>query len=174
MKIKTNIHIEEKLWKKHSGISKIIKNAIQIAVNDTILKQTNKNFEVSLLLTDDQKIQQLNKIYRQKDQTTNVLSFPLFDGKKIKNGNFNKIIDQLNLVNPYGLCHNLGDIAFSYQTLEKEAIEQQKSFIDHLTHLVIHGFLHLIGFDHIKKRDAEIMEKLEIDILSKIGIKNPY
>ena len=106
--------------------------------------------EISFLLTDDDKIQKLNKQYRNKDYPTNVLSFESGDD----------II--------------LGDIVVSFDTLLRESIENNKSFSDHFTHLVIHGILHLQGYDHITDNDAQIMEKIEIDTLKKMNIGNPY
>ncbi len=167
MKVKTDIIIAEKLWKKDPNISKKIKSLIKIIVPQTSLAQLKTATEISILLTNDTQIQELNKNYRQKNKPTNVLSFPLLDGKKIKNGNFNK----LDLSADYLA---LGDIVISYQTVLKESEEQNKTFENHLTHLIIHSLLHLIGFDHEQERMAKIMEDLEVEILQKMGIKNPY
>ncbi len=110
----------------------------------------NQPCEISIVLTDDAHIQILNRDYRGKDKPTNVLSFPQ---------------DEPSL---------LGDLVFAYETIAREAIEQNKSFTDHMTHMIVHGTLHLIGYDHIKDHEAQIMEGLEIEILSKLNIKNPY
>ncbi|MCE3254514.1 MAG: hypothetical protein K0R25_8 [Rickettsiaceae bacterium] len=166
MVIKTNIIIAENRWKKHSGISKKIKSLLSEITPYTPLANIDCKVEISILLTGDEQIQELNKNYRSKDKPTNVLSFPLLDGKKIKNGDFSKIQFAKNQI--------LGDIAIAYQTVLRESQEQEKDFEHHLYHLVIHSLLHLIGFDHIKKSDAEIMEELEVKILKKLGIKNPY
>ncbi len=164
--IKTDIIIAEKLWKTQPNISSQIKSLIKQIVPQTPLA-TIKKIEISILLTNDKQIQELNKNYRHKDKPTNVLSFPLLDGKKIKNGNLQK----LNLNTDYLA---LGDIVISYETLSKEAKEQNKTFQNHLTHLLIHSLLHLIGFDHEKEKDAQIMEELEIKILANLEISNPY
>jgi probable rRNA maturation factor len=166
MMIKTDITIDEKLWKTQPNISAQIKSLIKQIVPQTTLA-TIKKIEISILLTNDKQIQELNKNYRHKDKPTNVLSFPLLDGKKIKNGNLEKL--DLN-----GDYLALGDIVIAYETILKEAAEQNKTFQNHLTHLLIHSLLHLIGFDHEKEKDAEIMEELEIKILKNLGIKNPY
>lgn len=99
-------------------------------------------------------MRQYNKAYRSKDQSTNVLSFP-------------------SDINEDGIIH-LGDILLSFERISLEAAEGKKSFEDHLYHLIIHGTLHLLGYDHIKKSDANIMENLEILILSDLNIANPY
>jgi apolipoprotein N-acyltransferase len=105
---------------------------------------------VSLLLTDDAEIRALNRQYRSIDQPTNVLSFETGDAEL------------------------LGDIVLSFDRVEREAAEQGKSFHDHAVHLVAHGVLHLLGHDHVKGNDARAMEALEIKILRKLGIQNPY
>jgi probable rRNA maturation factor len=107
--------------------------------------------EVSIVLTDDTNIQTLNRDYRGKDKPTNVLSFPQDDAPGM-----------------------LGDIVLAHETILREAEEQDKDFDSHLKHLVVHGCLHLLGYDHENDEDAEEMEALEVAILQKIGVKNPY
>lgn len=115
--------------------------------------------EVGITLTDDAAIQALNKQHRGKDKATNVLSFPAYDP---------------DLPHPAGAPVELGDIVLAYETIAREATEQGKSFHDHVTHLIIHGTLHLIGHDHEQDDEAETMEALEVRILAELGIKNPY
>ncbi len=112
--------------------------------------------ELSLVLADDAFVQKLNAQYRDKNRPTNVLSFP-----QDNEGDC-----------PTDFC--LGDLVLAYETIMREAKEQNKSFADHLTHLLVHGVLHLLGYDHQKKEKAEEMEALEITILSKMGIADPY
>ena len=107
---------------------------------------------VTVLLTDDKTVRQLNGRFRGKDQPTNVLSFPAFE-------------------NPEGF---LGDIALAYETCEREAAEQGKSLAHHLQHLVAHGALHLVGYDHQSDAEAQAMEALEREILSGLGVPDPY
>jgi probable rRNA maturation factor len=115
--------------------------------------------EVSILLTDDTQIQALNREYRQQDKPTNVLSFAA--------------LDEDSPLPPDGPIL-LGDVIVAYQTTEREAREEGKSFADHLSHLVVHGVLHLLGYDHIEDDEAEEMESLERSILGALGVPDPY
>lgn len=117
---------------------------------------TSGNNIVSILLTDDEKMSGLNRLYRNKVGTTNVLSF----------ANENQHTHSKNIL--------LGDIALSFTTVLKESTQSKISFINHVKHLLIHGCLHLIGFDHGTAIEAQKMEALEVDILSKLGVQNPY
>ncbi|MCK5284722.1 MAG: rRNA maturation RNase YbeY [Alphaproteobacteria bacterium] len=112
--------------------------------------QENEEIELSIVLADNAFIQDLNKNWRDKDNPTNVLSFPQ--------------------EHPF----ILGDVILALETIQKEASEQKKSFNEHLTHLIIHGILHLLGHDHETKKEAKNMEALEIKILTAFNIKNPY
>ncbi len=120
--------------------------------------------EISLLYTDDTHIQELNKEFREKDKPTNVLSFP--DTPLTDEALKQSVAWQEPLL--------LGDIAIAKETLIREAEKQKKSFDDHFCHLLLHGILHLLGFDHIEDDEAEEMEALEIKLLAKMGIDNPY
>lgn len=115
--------------------------------------------EISIVLADDAFIQNLNRDYRGKDSPTNVLSFPQFEP------------NDLDKKAPFLA---LGDIILAFETLQREASEQEKSLRAHTTHLIAHGLLHLLGYDHIEDSEAEAMEKLEIRILKALSIKNPY
>ncbi|MDR0677547.1 MAG: rRNA maturation RNase YbeY [Holosporaceae bacterium] len=114
------------------------------------------NVEICFLFTNDEEIRILNKTYRGKNKSTNVLSFPA---------------DSINEKSEMCL---LGSIALSFETIRKESRIQKETFSNHLSHLIIHGILHLLRYDHIKKEQAEEMEKLEIKILKKMNIANPY
>lgn len=112
--------------------------------------------EVSLLLCDDSQIRELNSNWRGKDSATNVLSFPLdqpFHGEGAK---------------------HLGDIVLAFETVEREAGEKKIPVGQHTAHLVVHGLLHLLGHDHENARDAEEMERLEVEILATLGVPDPY
>ena len=105
---------------------------------------------LTIRIVDEAESQSLNNQYRKKNEPTNVLSFLISD-------------------NPL-----LGDIILCHSVIKKEALAQKKSIDDHYAHLIIHGYLHLIGFDHTKNDDALTMENKEIAVLKKLGIKNPY
>lgn len=105
--------------------------------------------EITVMLADDALMRQLNHDYRGKDAPTNVLSFS-------------------------GEGDYLGDIVLARQTIEREAKAQRKTVRTHATHLLVHGTLHLLGHDHLRDKEAQTMEALEIKILKKLGISNPY
>jgi probable rRNA maturation factor len=115
--------------------------------------------ELAVMLTDDAGVRTLNRNWRGIDKPTNVLSFPAL---------------QPTAGAPADAPRMLGDIAIAYETTRKEADEEEKPFDHHLSHLAVHGFLHLIGYDHEKDGDAEAMEGLEREILAQLGIPDPY
>lgn len=117
-------------------------------VTSALEKESDK--EISIVLANDSIIQTLNKDFRGKDKPTNVLSFPQNDVKM------------------------LGDVIISLDTIKREAEEQEKTLKNHYTHMLIHGTLHLLGYDHETDEDAIEMETLEIEMLENLGIKNPY
>lgn len=125
---------------------------------------------ITILLTTDIHVQELNRDFRDKDEPTNVLSFPAYSLEELKD--LIHHLPQLKKSNLPPLI--LGDIALAYETIEREAKEQHKTFIDHATHLVVHGILHLLGYDHIIESEQAQMESLEIEILSQLHIQNPY
>ena len=126
------------------------------------LLNITKSLEVSVLLTNDKCIQEMNKQFRDKDKPTNVLSFPQLSAQELANI---QMMQQPIL---------LGDIAMSFETIQRESSEQNKLFMNHLAHLFVHSTLHLLGYDHIEDDEANAMEKLETNILSKLNISNPY
>jgi probable rRNA maturation factor len=125
--------------------------------------------EVSLLACDDARIKILNAGFRAKDKATNVLSWPADDLSPDAPG------EQPYLPEPDVMGElMLGDVAISYETCLREADEQAKPISAHVTHLLVHGCLHLLGYDHETDADATVMERLETEILGKMGLPDPY
>ena len=139
-------------------VVKLTKNACKAACLMTRAGTDQNMIEVSIMLADNNLIKSLNHEYLNRNEPTNVLSFPT-GNKKTPHRNFPIL---------------LGDIIIAYETVVNEAIVEGKSLRDHLCHLVVHGMLHLLGFDHEGSSDADIMETIEIDILQKLNIANPY
>lgn len=140
--------IEDENWAK-SGFSP--QELCQEIARTTLSFFEGNHEAIVVLLCDDAKIRELNLKWRGFDKATNVLSFEYPANSPI-----------------------LGDIALSYQTCANEAIEQGKTLKNHFTHLLVHGILHLLGYDHIEDEDALEMESLEKEILAKMGIEDPY
>ena len=122
---------------------------------DAALDGFNQDTEIVVRIVDEQESAELNNQYRHKQGPTNILSFPFEVPKGI----------ELNL---------LGDLVICAPVLEKEASEQHKALTDHWAHIIVHGVLHLLGYDHIQDKEAELMENKEITILNKLNINNPY
>lgn len=112
--------------------------------------------EIAVLLTDDEGVAALNERWRGKSQPTNVLSWPAVSPKLLS------------------LSPMIGDIALAYETCAREAEEEGKAFEDHVTHLTVHGTLHLVGYDHETEQEAEAMEALERQVLAGLGVADPY
>ncbi|MEE8188996.1 MAG: rRNA maturation RNase YbeY [Kiloniellales bacterium] len=120
--------------------------------------ETPRETEVSLVLASDAGLRRLNRDYRGKDRPTNVLSFPI-DGEETPED---------------GGLRLLGDVVLAFETVQAETREQGKPLGDHLSHLVVHGVLHLLGYDHTGEADAAAMERLETGVLAGLGIADPY
>jgi probable rRNA maturation factor len=146
-----DISIDDKNWAAVPNLRKLSRRAISAAIGD------NK-ISLSLLFTSDEKILEINRQWRGKATATNVLSFP---------------VSAETLV-PAGEPRPLGDIALAFGVISKEAAEQKKPIAHHVTHLIVHGALHLLGYDHETDSEAEAMEAREIMILAGLGIENPY
>ncbi len=123
-------------------------------------------FEVSLLGCDDARIAELNGTFRDKPRPTNVLSWPSEErGAEVPGG----VPAPPDPEEP-----ELGDIAIAYETCAAEAAEAGLTFEAHVTHLLVHGVLHLLGYDHIEEADAGLMESIEVEILATLGVEDPY
>lgn len=158
-----DIAFEDAAWAaKLPASEELIRKSVLAALKNSATDTQGRPAELSIVLTNNDQVQDLNRDYRDIDKPTNVLSFPAleceFPGKL--------------LIEP-GPLH-LGDIVLAYGVVLSEAEDQGTSFEDHLTHLIVHGVLHLIGFDHVDEAMAQDMEALEIAILKDFGIANPY
>jgi probable rRNA maturation factor len=140
-------------WAKISGVEDYVRRAAEAAMLDGEAPPS----EISVVLSDDEHIRELNKHHRGMDKPTNVLSFPAARTKA-----------------PAGGPRMLGDIVIAFETVEREAREEGKPIENHLSHLVVHGVLHLLGYDHEDDEEAEMMEARERQILAKLGIPDPY
>ncbi len=129
---------------------------------ETGFLNTGKKICVNLSLSDDAEIRRLNREFRGLDKPTNVLSFANIDDEDF--GDYVKVSSEIEL----------GDIIIAYETLSREAAEKKIPLRDHFSHLLIHGLLHLLGFDHQEDEEAEYMENFEIKILQQFNISNPY
>lgn len=155
-KLIVDVNIEAGAWQAAvPELSTFIERALAAALKT--VDDLPGEVEVSVLLTDDAHQQVLNAQWRGKDKPTNVLSFP--SGEDAPHPGQPKL---------------LGDISLAFETLGREAQDQQKSLADHLCHLLVHGMLHLLGFDHETQQDADEMEPLEIEVLAGLGISSPY
>ena len=136
--------IEDPIWRTHRGLQARLKSAAEAAATAAKLKGG-----YTILLAGDKRLRALNRDFRGKDKPTNVLSFP-------------------------GHNDYAGDIAIAYGVTSKEARAAGKSLADHAVHLAVHGVLHLAGYDHETPKDAKVMEPLEVKILKRLGIADPY
>jgi probable rRNA maturation factor len=154
--LSVDVLVQSPKWKDHRGAAAAVRKAINAAADEV----SSPNGEVAVLLTNDAAIRKLNKKWRKIDKPTNVLSFPALRAEGARN--------------PDDPPPMLGDIAIAYETTRREADDEGKPFDHHLSHLAVHGFLHLIGYDHETDTDAEEMENLERQILAQLGIPDPY
>jgi len=136
--------VEDPNWRTHRGLQARLKQAAEAARRAARLKGG-----FCILLADNRTLRRLNRDFRGKDKATNVLSFPGSDGYA-------------------------GDIAIAHGVTKAEAKAAKKTFADHAAHLVVHGVLHLAGHDHERPKDAKVMEPLEVKILKRLGIADPY
>lgn len=147
-----SIEIEDAAWEAIPGLQALAEQAVAAA-----LQGREGTGEVFLLFTSDHEIQAMNRDWRDKDKATNVLSFPAAD-----------------MPLPQGEIAPLGDVVLAYGTVAREAAEQGKELAHHACHLIVHGVLHLLGYDHENDQEAEEMEGEERLILARLGIADPY
>jgi probable rRNA maturation factor len=145
--LSVDVLVQSPRWKEIRGAEAAVRKAINTAADEI----SSPDGEVAVVLTDDTAIRKLNKQWRRIDKATNVLSFPSSKGAPM-----------------------LGDIVIAYETLARESRDEGKEFSHHLSHLAVHGFLHLMGYDHQTDSDAETMEELERAVLARLRIPDPY
>lgn len=143
-----DIVVESPLWRDEPNAAAVVRRAIGEAAEVTDATAAR---ELAIMLCDDAAMRELNARWRGRPEPTNVLSFPAAAGSAM-----------------------LGDIAIAYETMAREAEAEGKPFADHLAHLAVHGFLHLLGYDHQSEAEAAEMERLEVAILARLGVSNPY
>jgi len=159
------LNIEERRWGELAPLAeRAVAGALVHLGHDPAL------FEVSVLACDDARIRALNAQFRGKQQPTNVLSWPNWDLGGDAPGAAPEPPEPGTTDDP----EPLGDLALAYETCHREAAEQGKPAADHVTHLIVHSVLHLLGYDHDSEQDAGLMEETEIAILAKLGIADPY
>ncbi len=154
-RVAVEVLVQSPRWKAQPGAAAIVRKAISAAASVV----STGPAELAIVLTDDSAIHALNREWRGHDKPTNVLSFPAVRGRG---------------QTPDGTPLPLGDVIIAYQTLASEAQTEGKPLENHLTHLAVHGFLHLLGYDHETSRDARRMETLETRILASLGVPDPY
>lgn len=137
--------VEEREWQRDPRALSLIRRAVREA-----LAKSRRPRALTILLSDDAHLKELNALFRGRDKATNVLSFPA------------------------GAADYLGDVAIAHGVAAREARTEGKSFAAHAAHLAVHGVLHLLGYDHEKEREAAVMEALEARILVRLGIADPY
>lgn len=154
----TEVLVVADCWQSEPDAETVIQRAVAAAAES--VDEDVADAEIAVMLTDDAGIRTLNSNWRGIDKPTNVLSFPALQPE--------------SEWKPGDAPRMLGDIAIAYETMRREADEEHKPFDHHLSHLAVHGFLHLIGYDHENDGDAEEMEALETQILAHLGIPDPY
>jgi probable rRNA maturation factor len=150
--LKIDVLVASGRWKYDAKIRTIIRRAVSRAA----AMLSTSGTELAIVLTDDSAIRLLNRDWRGIDAATNVLSFPAKSARGKRLG------------------QPLGDIVLAYETIAREAGNEGKPFAHHVAHLAVHGFLHLVGFNHERDEDAATMERAESDILQQLAIPNPH
>lgn len=164
MAVSPDILVQSERWRTHlEDPEQFVKRiCTQVFLLLDVGQNRSGHIDISIVLADDAFITTLNASYRGKNMPTNVLSFPACD---IKPG---------QAIPTSEMEVTLGDVIIALETVEREATEQGKSFDAHVTHMLVHGILHLLGYDHMTESEAKEMETLEITILRDLGINNPY
>lgn len=149
------IDIADDAWACVDDLEALTERAIEAALDHA---RADKKVEIGVLFASDEEAARLNTQWRRKDYAPNILSFRASEMRDV----------------PEGEPKPLGDLILASGTVAREAEEQGKPLTSHLTHLIVHGTLHLLGFDHLEERDAERMEAAEVAILAGLGVPDPY
>lgn len=153
MTIDIEIIVSAERWQSLDNLEELTRACVEASLAESG-KTLLPGCELGVTFCDDAQIRALNAEWRDKDKPTNVLSFPT--------------------PGPLSARPLLGDVVVAHETVAREAVEQEKTFREHSAHMVIHGFLHLIGYDHETAAEAEEMEGLERRIASRLGLRDPY
>lgn len=153
-------------WPAGMNWQHIAERAVAAAVAESHypdLAQSAVQIELSIRLTDDDEVHVLNRDYREKDKPTNVLSFPMLEPEEVADIGEGPIPEAM-----------LGDIILAQGVCSREAADKNIAFEEHASHLIVHGTLHLLGYDHMMEDEAKVMEATEIRALARLGIADPY
>jgi probable rRNA maturation factor len=153
MAVHVDIAVRAPLWGSVRGVRPMLQRAVAVAAAHARVGEA----EFAVVLTDDAAIRTLNRRWRKRDRPTNVLSFPAPPEPAGASGR-----------------RLLGDVVIAYETTTREAAAEGKPLKNHVSHLAVHGFLHLLGYDHESEEEAQEMEGLERAILSTLGIPDPF
>ncbi|HMK69432.1 MAG TPA: rRNA maturation RNase YbeY [Xanthobacteraceae bacterium] len=149
--LKIDVIVESDRWQESDDVRSLVRRAAREAA----AALSTPAAELAIVLSDDSAIRVLNRVWRGVDRATNVLSFPT-----------KRAADSAPAL--------LGDVVLAYETIAREARAERKPFADHVAHLAVHGFLHLLGYDHQRSGDAAAMERVERDVLRRLAIPDPY
>lgn len=169
--VKLDIVVRSALWQRQRGAQLVVRKAVLAAAKAA----STAPAELAIVLSHDSAIKALNRDWRGKNTATNVLSFPAAPaGPPQRAGKSGKKTSKKTSAKSRPPLPYIGDIVIAYQTTAREAEAEGKPFRHHLAHLAVHGFLHLLGYDHENDRDAEKMENLERRILRRLAMPDPY
>ncbi|MEM6812229.1 MAG: rRNA maturation RNase YbeY [Pseudomonadota bacterium] len=159
-KISIDVTIQDPSWNKLGGIEDVVRLSAKTTLDGSVLPKEamDRDLEAGIVLANNDLLQVLNREYRNKDKPTNVLTFASLDS------------DEPQSDGPL----NLGEVFVSFDTAMSEASDEEKFILDHVRHLIVHGVLHLLGYDHETEDEATDMETLEIRILERMNVQNPY
>ncbi len=155
MNVACDVIVDEPRWSQKFEPEALVGVLVRKVI-ETVKPSLHPEAEASFSFSNDERVRELNAQWRSKDMPTNVLSFPASHGDDLRGSPL------------------LGDVIMAYETIDREAVEEDKSFVNHTAHMVVHGMLHLIGYDHESDKEAEVMENLESRILTDLGYPDPW